>query len=357
MFMLIPVKSSAEDPFFVFAPAQNEKQVIQLMVNTDDGVGSITEVSKVNLSFEPKGMVYNSHRKQLIVTSANREIGEAATISMLADGKMDSVIESSKLDHPSGYVSIDRGGRFFLTSNYRLGVVASYRIKDNGGIGKLACAVKTPNKEAHCVLTTIDNSHVYIPCVKNSNALFQFTFDKESGKLTALEPFNANPPAMFGPRHVAYHSSLPIAYFSNEQQIGISVYRIGPDGQLDDVQHVSTLPRRSPFKKGTRDLNASDLAISADNKRLFVAVRDFTGDEDCIFTFASDKDGKLSLIARSKVGDLPWKIDVSPGGEFLLVSHVADQNLTLYKITEDGQLEQAAVYDWNLAVRAMAIAK
>ena len=110
---------------------------------------------------------------------------------------------------------------------------------------------------------------------------------------------------MFGPRQAVYHPSMPIVYFSNEHQLGVSVCQLGDDGQLMGLAHVTTLRRKSPFAAGKRDLRASSVVVSPAGKRLFVAVRDFGGDEDSGFTFRIGAGGKLSLETRTSVGDIP----------------------------------------------------
>jgi len=159
-----------------------------------------------------------------------------------------------------------------------------------------------------------DNRFVNIPGVKNNNALYQPAFDETTGRLNSLEPVDAQPPVMFGPRQVVYHPSMPIAYLSNEQQLGVSVYQIGDDGQLIGLPHAMTRPRRSPFEAGKRDPHASSLVVSPDGKWLFVAVRDFGEDEYSGFTFRIGAEGKLSLEARTRGGDIPVTLAMSPVG-------------------------------------------
>ena len=256
-----------------------------------------------------------------------------------------NLIATSPLTYPTGYTSVDRSGRFFLTVHYGTGQLATYHLDSNGAVGDLADALRTPKREAHCILPTHDNRFVYIPCVKLNNALYQYAFDESTGRLTPLEPFNANPPAMYGPRHVAYHPTLPLLYFSNEQQLGVSVYEIGNDGQLTDQQHIPTIPRRSPFEQGKRDLHASDIALTSDGKYLFVALRDFNGDEDSIFSFRVGSDGKLSPADRAKTGDIPWKVDVSPSGDYLITRQMGDQTLSFFRIEPEGSLKHVKTLD------------
>ena len=347
------VSAFADDSFYVVAPDSSSQQISQFVVSTTEDDVSIQRGASLRLPFNPTGVAFDAGRNN-VITTGGKETGSVATVALQADGRM-QLLESSSLDHPVGYSSVDRRGRYFMTANYRSGTIAVYQIEPNGIVGRNVCSLKTPNAEAHCILTTADNRFAYIPCVKNNNALFQFAFDEDTGQLSPLDPFDVEPPAMFGPRHVAYHPSLPVAYFSNEQQLGVSVFRIGTDGQLSDVQHATTMPRRSPFIQGKRGLHASDLVVSSDGTRLWVAVRDFVADDDSVFSFQIGDDGKLSLQSRTKVGDIPWKLDLSPDGRHLLVSESGDQTLSVFRIGTDGSLDLAERFHWEMAVRDMVV--
>lgn len=191
--------------------------------------------------------------------------------------------------------------------------------------------------------------------MKNNNALFQYGFEAETGELTPLEPFDAEPPAMFGPRHLAYHPTLPVIYFSNEQQLGVSAYQINDDGQLSEMQHATTMPRRSPFEDGKRSLHASSLVVTPDGKRLLVAVRDFAGEEDSVFVFRIGAAGKLSLLDRTLVGDIPVKLALSPEGRHLVVSESGESRVTIWALRADGALMREAVVDLPNGARDMVV--
>jgi 6-phosphogluconolactonase (cycloisomerase 2 family) len=210
-------------------------------------------------------------------------------------------------------------------------------------------------KYAHSVLTTSDNRFVYVPCVKEFNAIYQYSFDGQTGNVLPLEPFDAKPPHMFGPRHIAYHPDRPYVYFSNEQQLGVSAYRIEEDGQLAALQHATTIPRRSPYTAGVRDMHASDVAVTGDGEFLFLALRDFVGDEDSVFMFRVAEDGRLSLVSRKRVGDIPWCLRVSPDDSHLLVSESRDKTLAILPIQHTGALGDAVRMDWGAEVRNMVV--
>ncbi|MBK1877273.1 lactonase family protein [Pelagicoccus mobilis] len=336
--LILNFNAFSKDDFFVFLPESDKKQLVHLRVKVEGGNAAFVREGAVGLPFAPSGTAFDSKKERLIVSGRSGDGTAAATVEVGPKGEIE-LLGTKTLPHPSGYTSVDRTDRFFLTVNYRSGELATYRIGDDGLVGEKTFYDKVPNKEAHCILPTLDNRYVYIPCVKLNNALFQFSFDDESGELKPLTPFNANPPALFGPRHVAYHPSLPIAYFSNEQHLGVSVYEIADDGQLNDLQFATSRPRQIPYSKSEKSVNASDIAISPDGQWIFVANRDPEGLEDCVFAFSIGEDGRLTLRSRTNVGQIPWAIDVSPKSTHLVVSESGEQKLSVFEIKSDGSLE------------------
>lgn len=348
--------SEADESIWVYGADAKNKQILCVSVTESHGNVSAKIHEPLQLSFGPSSITA-SPNANLVVASGSTPSADGSIIASIKANRSGSLqlVDTTESKLPTGYSSFDRSGRFFLFVNYRNGNLGVHRVNHEGRVSEQASEFKTTRREAHCILTTPDNRFTYVPCVKENNALYQYAFDEESGALTPLDPFDAKPPAMFGPRHVAYHPSLPIAYFSNEQQLGVSVFSIASNGQLTDKQHAVTRERRSPYVTGERGLHASDLAISRDGTRLFVAVRDFVDNEDSIYTFRVESDGRLSQIADSKVGDIPWKIDVSQSGDLLLVSETADRRLSIYQIETDGNLSKAAEIGWNAAIRDMVI--
>ncbi|MCA9191889.1 MAG: beta-propeller fold lactonase family protein [Planctomycetales bacterium] len=228
------VTAHGAEPFHLYAPDSENNRVLQFNLKMDGDKLHIQPEESVALPFSPQSITTNARTNQLIVTTGSQEHSQCAVIQMNSAGAPE-VLQVSELDHPSGYTSLDRTGHFLVTVNYSSGVIAVYRLHQSGQVDRLCCCVTTPRPEAHCILTTPDNRFAYVPCVKTNNALYQFAFDQTNGQLEPLTSFDVEPPAMFGPRHIAYHPSLPICYFSNEQQLGLSAYRIGQNGQLSEI--------------------------------------------------------------------------------------------------------------------------
>ena len=343
-----------ESSFQVFLPDAKNQQLSTVNAVVKGDAITYEMGPALALGIVANGVTAHPDGKHLIVGGTTKDGAVAATVALWADGSM-HLTGVSAVSEAGGYLSVDKSGRYFLSSDYRSARVASHVLDDEAIVGEAVTSTRTPNLEAHCIVTTPDNRFVYVPCVKNNNAIFQYAFNEKTGELSALEPFDAKPPAMFGPRHVVYHPTLPRAYFSNEQQLGVSVYAIEEDGQLSALQHATTVPRRTPFEQGKRDLSASSIVISPDATRLFVALRDFTGEEDSVFTFRIEADGRLSLLSRTKVGDVPVRLAMSPTGSHLLISEMGDSRLSAYAVAADGVLTRAASIDLPVSSRDMVV--
>ena len=344
------------DPFDVYAVDGSGEQLLHITVRPNGHRVQVVKESVLAMPGKPHGIARHPAKSSCIVTLLGKgaESPRAVTLACGGNGKP-SIVGVSDLQDSTGYTSFDRTGGYFLTSSYHDGHCDVYQVKPDGVVGDRVSHQQVAEKYAHSVLTTPDNKFFYVPCVKEFNAIYQYSFDEKTGNVQPLEPFDAKPPHMFGPRHIAYHPSLPYVYFSNEQQLGVSAYRIAKDGQLAALQHATTIPRRSPYTAGVRGMHASDIAMTHDGKFLFLALRDFVGEEDSVFMFQVAEDGRLSLVSRKRVGDIPWCLRVSPSDSHLLVTESRDKTLAVLAIQSDGSLGDAVRMDLGAEVRNMVI--
>jgi 6-phosphogluconolactonase (cycloisomerase 2 family) len=344
------------DPFDVYAVDGAGEQLRHIKVRPDGNRVEVVQEGLIAMPGKPQGIARHPTQSSFIVTLVGKgaESPRAVTLGLGDDGKL-SIVGVSDLQDSTGYTSFDRTGGYFLTSSYHDGHLDVYQVKPDGVVGERVSHHEVAEKYAHSVLTTPDNRFLYVPCVKEFNAIYQYAFDGQTGEVSPLEPFDAKPPHMSGPRHIAYHPELPFVYFSNEQQLGVSAYRVEANGQLVALQHAITIPRRSPYTAGVRGMHASDIAVTGNGKFLFLALRDFVGDEDSVFMFSVAEDGRLSLVSRKRVGDIPWCLRVSPSDSHLLVSESRDKTLAVIPIQQDGSLGDAVRMDWGTEVRNMVV--
>ncbi|MEM8955602.1 MAG: beta-propeller fold lactonase family protein [Verrucomicrobiota bacterium] len=335
--------SNAADPFHVYVPSRDtgELLIIEGIPTEDDGL-TLALVDEINLGFPATTIVAHPEKPLLYISTNNSESdpapGALVTLDPAGDYHSDDPLE---LKHGYAYLSLDRANRFLLGANYRGGQIDVYSLKENGALGPRVAALDEGRPTAHCVLPSPDNSFVYIPYVKDQNALYQYQFDPASGNLTALDPLNADPPEGTGPRHMAYHPTLPFVYFSNEQGIGVSVYEKLESGQLKFKQNVEVIPASERPEKGA---SASDITITPDARFLFTGQR--SGDEtalpNAINRYRINDDGQVEHLGATPADAIPWGLALSPDGHFLLVTAFKGGTLTAYEITEDGDLIKAA---------------
>ena len=335
---------AAGESFHVYAPSRASSELLVVEVSADGDALRLKLVERKPLGFKARTIADHPKKQLLYVGSGSGKDGEfeGASIELNDDGTVKAA-HAAKLPGSYSYMSLDRSNRFLLGASYGNGQVDVMALDENGLIGKRVAGVNEGRKNAHAVLVSPDNGYVYIPYVKDNNALFQYRFNAETGALTALKPKDAGPPEGTGPRHIAYHPKLPMVYFSNEQGIGLSVYKKNADGTL-------TIREVSPAIPADRDkdgISNSDLAITPDGKFIFLGIRGHRQDFDRIARYAVEDDGTVKLLGLTPADAIPWGFALSPGGKYLLVSAFKGETLKAYTIGEDGDLTLAASLDWD----------
>ena len=95
--------------------------------------------------------------------------------------------------------------------------------------------------------------------------------------------------------------------------------------------------------------------MTPDGQRLLVAVRDFEREDDSVFVFSIGMTGKLSLMNRTLVGDVPVKLALSPSGSHLIVSESGDKRVAIWALQADGSLVRSAEVDLPNGARDMVV--
>ena len=294
------------------------------------------------LGFKGSTIVAHPSRPWLYVSGASAAPGgpNAAVVRLGADGLPERV-DACTLDSGYGWLSIDRTERFLLGCDYFTGKVDIFPLDAAGKPGRRCGGADQGRKEGHCVQPTPDNKFVYVPHVKGNNALFQYAFDEATGGIAPLAPLDVGPPEGSGPRHVAYHPKLPMAYFSEEQGLGVSVYERAADGRLA----LRSRPRPQPDVTPAPPLAGSDIVLTPDARHLFMGIRDFGGTGDLIAAYRVTADGGLEPLPGTPADDVPWGMAVSADGRFLAVTNFGSKTLTVYRIGADGGLERMTSVD------------
>jgi len=348
IFLTMSSTCLADEAFRVYAPSSKTKTLwIVDAIPKEDGSFELKVADKRELGFSGRVLAAHPRKPLLYISGGGGERGKQPGAVVTLAGNGDYVSHQRvDLNDDAAYLSIDRSGNFLLGVSYGNGRLNVYRLGEDGVPGKAIATVDEGKKEAHCVLLSPDNKNIYIPYVKSNLALLQYRFDASSGSVTPLDPHNANPPAGTGPRHLVYHSKLPMVYFTNEQGLGLSTYERLANGQLALRQNIEVLPS-GMSKDG---LTASDLEITPNSKLIFAGLRGHGQDFDRIARYRVGEDGQAELLGLTPADKIHWGLAISPDGKYLLVSATTGATLTAYRITTEGDLEKVASLSWDAEI-------
>lgn len=335
----------APEPFTVYAPGRESNQIWEVRaIPGEDGL-TLEAGKNIPLEFSPATIAAHPLEKRFYVTSTRPEKDVSGGVFVdFTSGE--AVIRSFTPENSYSYLSLDRKNRFLLGCNYGEGIVDVYSLDPDGNPTVRVATLNEGRKNAHCVLPTPDNRFIYIPYVKETNALYQYHFDEDTGALSPLAKLNAEPPEGTGPRHLAYHPTLPIQYFSNEQHLGVSVYDRAEDGQLT-IRQVCDLTGPTPPEDG---VSSSDIVITADGRFLFAGIRGHKHDFDFISRYEILEDGTVKHLGLTPADKIPWGLALSPDGNYLLATGFEAGTLMAFSINEQGDLKRAGTFAWDTKI-------
>ena len=330
--------------FHVYSPSSKEK-TLWIVKATPQGESLKLELAeKVELGFPGRVITAHPGKPILYITATHGESGKVpgAVIFLNQNGSYE---RHKKINFNDGacFLSLDKESKHLLGVSYGNGRLNVYPLDNEGVPGKAVTTVDENKKEAHCILLPPDGKNIYIPYVKSNLAILQYAYNSKTGKVVPLEPKDAKPPIGSGPRHMAYHPTLPMVYFSNEQGVGLSSYRRETNGQLKIEQDISILPQ-GISKIG---LSASDLLITQNGKFLFAGLRGHSQNFDRISRYRVLENGTAEFLGLTKADKTPWGLTLSPDGKFLLVSATTGASLSAYRILKDGNLVRVASLVWD----------
>jgi len=238
------------------------------------------------------------------------------------------------------YVSVDRTGHTVLVANYVSGTIATFTVRQDGGLAAARTIVqhegKGPNAErqegphAHCIIADPDNRHV-IAADLGVDGVLIYRFNEKTGSISTVANGVATNPGA-GPRHLAFHPTGRFLYVINELDSTIVAYKYdGERGALDQVQVTAASPG------GTAKNFPADLHVAASGRFLYGSNR---GD-NTVAVFAIDaSSGQLTPVQQvSTGGDWPRNFAIDASGRFLLVANQRSDSILSFRVdAESGRL-------------------
>jgi 6-phosphogluconolactonase len=238
-------------------------------------------------------------------------------------------------------VSLDRGGRVLLVANYLGGTVALIPVQPDGALAAPAQIVKHsgsgPNREsqaaphAHCILADPANRFA-LAADLGADRVFLYRLDLSANSLRHVEGGDAIMRPGAGPRHLAFHPTLPLVFVANELDSTVATLRFDAErATLSTLDVRSTLPAT-----WTGTSYVADIHIAPSGRSLYVSNRG----HDSIAVFSVTGSGALALEqAVSTEGDWPRNFSLDPSGRWLLVANQRSDSIVVFsRDPESGRL-------------------
>lgn len=266
-------------------------------------------------------------------------VDESAGRVVLADGGNDWRILASV---PSGgegpcHLALDAEARMLAVANYDSGSVALFALDAEGhplappalhqNAGKGPDPERQEGPHAHWVGFGPDG-RLYVADLGLDRVL-AFAVDAVTPSLGEPRPVLVAPPGS-GPRQLAFHPSLPVAYLVSELASTLTVLDMprGSDAPWTVRQTLPTLP------VGAAEENlAGAIAMSADGRHLYVTNRG----HDSVAAFLLGPNGKATSLGHAPSGGRsPRYLLLLPDHRHLLVAHEESGGVTVLPVDTAG---------------------
>lgn len=236
---------------------------------------------------------------------------------------------------PSGgeapcHLALSADEQYLAVAHYGSGSVALLTLDEKGlpaGHDVSAYAGNGPNRERqdspHAHWVGFSSAGELIAVDLGADRIVVHAVDAR-GVLSPPRTLYAAPPGS-GPRHLAFHPTLPLAYLVSELVPELTVLAPGADGFVAVHRQKLLDPAEA-----SADALGGAIALSADARRLYVTTRG----TDRLLSLALDYNGMPALLARVPSGGASPR-HLLPLGDQLLVAHEQDGTVAIFDLDED----------------------
>ena len=343
--------SLTEASQFLFVSHKSSPEITTYKIDPESGKLSHFQSCQLEspggfLRFSPSGNQAYVNRSQ---KGNKKQSKEYITTLNHSNGKL-TALSSVPCDYSVSGMQVHPSGKALVCSHYKAGKVTAWEINSDKEVTGTRLSEIDTAERAHFVATSPNHDYIYIPHTR-PNAIFQFSWQTNSGTLTPLEPLRAEGPdkdnKWHEPRHLAFHSKLALAYSSNERGGGISRWEFQPStGQLSLQETHSTLPKHLEG-----DSAASDIVLTPDNRFAYVANRSRIKDTSTIASFQlSPQDGTITLLTHTAISDGSRALHIESAGNFLYAAGTSSDTLLAFRIDpQNGNLTLIESYQTKRA--------
>jgi 6-phosphogluconolactonase len=295
--------------------------------------------------------------KRFLIAAVRSKPYEAYTYAIDKKTGALKLVGKGPLAESYPYISIDATGRYLFGASYGANQIGVNPIGKDGKVGAPLQVIPTA-RNAHSIRIDNTNHYVFVPHL-GTDQIFQFVFDKKTGKLTPNTPPVLQMKQGTGPRHIIVSKDNKFVYLLNELTAAVTTLALdGKTGTLKEVDSASALPPDTklgpgqprgavgapgaPQRNTDNDIWASDLHQTPNGKFLYAAERT----SSTLGGFKVDAaTGKLSYFASTPTEKQPRGFAIDPSGKYMVVSGEKSDTISSYAIdAESGALKEIGKY-------------
>jgi 6-phosphogluconolactonase len=346
--LALPEESQDGELLYVGTYTEGGRRDGIYLVRMDRRSGKLRRVGSVDAGANPSFLAIHPNGRVLYAVNEVEKYNGRATGAVSAFAIASNAGALTRLDkQPSEggapcYVSVDRGGRVLLVANYAGGSVAVLPIQADGSLAPATHVEKHtgsgPNAErqeaphAHCIVADPSNRFA-LAADLGVDRVYVYRFDLDGKSLRHVEGGDAVMRSGAGPRHIAFHPTLPLVFVANELDSTVATLRFDAErGALSPLNVLSTVPT------GWTGTNyPADIHIAPSGRTLYVSNR---GHNSLAVFSVAESTGALALDqVVSTDGDWPRNFSLDPTGRWLLVANQRSGSVVVFvRDQESGRL-------------------
>ena len=335
-------------PHALYVCLQDEDKIASFAIDSE--TGRLTRQAEVTVPGGPSVLAISSDRRVLYLGQRTNP----AISSFQIDQNTGALSPQGNVstEHAPTFLATDGAGRYLLSAYYQGGYAAVHPLGAQGAVGASSVDRQATASGAHAIQTDGSNRFAFVPHIARlndnvlepprdnpgPNVIFQFRFDAQTGRLAPNSPSQVAPAERVGPRHLCFHPTLDLVYFSNEQGCSVTSYRLDPaTGTLAAAQTITTLPEGYTARN-----TCSQIHLTPSGRFLYLANRG----HNSIAGFRVDAAGRLTPAGHATTEPVPSAFCLDPAGRFLFAAGSASGRLASYRIDgETGSLTPLATYE------------
>jgi len=308
------------------------------LIRMDRRSGQLRRVGAVAAGANPSFLAIHPNGRVLYAVNElekyrGRATGAVSAFAIAKDtGALTRLNEQPSEGGAPCYVSVDRSGRVVLVANYVGGNIAVLPIQANGSLAPAAHVIqhtgKGPNAErqaaphAHCILPDPSNRFA-LAADLGADRVFVYRLDLD-GKLLHVEGGDLGVRPGAGPRHLAFHPTLPLVFVANELDSTVATLRFDAErGALSPLDTHSTVPA------GWTGTNyPADIHVASTGRSLYVSNRGHNS--IAVFSVAESTGALVLAQVVSTEGDWPRNFSLDPTGRWLLVANQRSDSVVVF---------------------------